>query len=160
MYFLEMILAFMVLFGIALFFVCIFRVNTGEGMFLSVSLAIVMLFAGSSAGSFIYGVYGLSVVAVLGAVIWCVKRFYFRKMEGVIVFSPVFIEMLILYLFSLVFLYNDFIQHTDELSHWAASVKYMFHNDRMPISIGSSNYAYATSLFLLYFQKFTGYSEQ
>lgn len=160
MYFLEMMLAFLVLLGVALFFVSVFRVNSGEGMFLTVILTTVLLLAGSIIGSFIYGIYSITILALSGVIVFFIRKFCFHEKNCVAFFSPVVTGLLLLYMASLVLYHNDFIQHIDELHHWAATVKFMLNSDRMPVGLSVSNSAYASSLFLLYFQQFTGYSEQ
>lgn len=160
MFFLEMILAVLVFFGIALLFRSICHVNTGEGSVLAVAAIALLLVLSSFWGSFIYGIYASELLAVLGGIFWIVKVIRTGKRELAETFSPAFVVLIALYLASLVLLYHDFIQHIDELHHWALAVKVMLNTDQMPSGMSVSNSAYATSLFLLFFQKFTGYNEQ
>lgn len=170
MYFLEMIAAFLVLCGVALFFRNLLRTDMGEGMLLSVPLIALFFFLSSMTGTFVYGLYGILAVSAAGFVLCAVFLVRARHSAKIAaarrapVFSPVFLCLLLLYLFWLVILYHDFIQHIDELHQWAAAVKYMLNNDRMPTGAdfigGPGHYAFGTSLFHLFFQKFTGYNEQ
>lgn len=160
MFFGEMILAFFVFFGIVLLFRSICHVNTGEGSVLAVAAIALLLVLSSFWGSFIYGIYAAELLAVLGGIFWIVKVIRTGKRELAETFSPAFVVLIALYLASLVLLYHDFIQHIDELHHWALAVKVMLNTDQMPSGMSVSNSAYATSLFLLFFQKFTGYNEQ
>ena len=160
MYFIEMTFAFLVIFGVALFFRESIRVTMGEGVILSASLIILSLYVSSLVGSFIYGVYAVIAIAGIGMILFGIKAVRCGKMEAQGILSPVLVILFVLYVTSLVFLYNDFIQHIDELHHWAATVKYMLNADQMPVGMSVGNCAYATSLFLLFFQKFSGYNEQ
>lgn len=163
-YILQMTVAFVVMSGIVLFIKNLLNINMGEGIFLSVAV-IAGLFAMSSlSGTFLYGFYAIIVITCLGVALWIVQSVRGCTMSLKSVCSPVFIILLLMYLCWLVFLHNDFIQHVDELHHWAAGVKYMVNKDAMPTGndfvAGAGNYAWATTLFHLFFQKFTGYNEQ
>lgn len=161
-YLIQMLIAFLVLYGMVLFFQQTIKVNTGEGMLLSAS-AIALLFAMSSkAGTFQYGFYGMLCIAGIGILLSGIQ--IVRGRQTALLFSPVLVFLFGLYAFAIVAFYHDFIQHIDELHHWAAAVKYMVEKDAMPTGYdflaGGGNYAFATCLFHLFFQKFTGYSEQ
>ena len=169
MYFIEMLSAFFVLCGVVLFFRNVLRVNMGEGMFLSVPLIALFFSLSSMAGTFTYGLYGIFAVSAVGFILCLAQAIRRKRSAGTAavsasILSPVFICLFLLYLFWLVILYNDFIQHIDELHQWAAAVKYMLTRDQMPTGGdfigGEGHYAFATSLFHLFFQKFTGYNEQ
>ncbi len=163
-YILQMTIAFLVLFGIVLLLKSIFHINSGEGFFLSVSSIVFVFYLSSLTGTFIYGFYVLLSLSILGVILCGVNVLKSRTMNIVELLSPVCVVVILLYLFWLVFLWNDFIQHIDELHHWAAGVKYMLEKDAMPTGsdflAGPGNYAWATTLFHLFFQKFTGYNEQ
>ena len=160
MYFFEMISAFLGLFGIALFFRRILCVNTGEGMVLSVPLTALLLVISSVFGSFQYGMIVSGIIAVIGGIFWIGN--VIKKGREVVAdtFSPAIVFVMVFFIFSLFLYYNDFLRNTDEFHHWAATVRFMLNSDRMPIGMSFGNCAYITSVFLLYFQKFTGYSEQ
>ena len=171
MYFVEMLFAFFVLCGVVLCFYSVLRISTGEGMLLAVSLIALLFWISSSmTGTFVWGLYGIFTVSAVGfllCLVQAVRQKYILKTAEVkreAILSPVFICLFFLYLFWLVVLYHDFIQHIDELHQWAAAVKYMLTRDRMPLGSdfigGEGHYAFATSLFHLFFQKFTGYNEQ
>lgn len=170
MYFVQMIIAFLVLLGIGLFWMSLLNVNVGESMLLSTVSVIVLLFFSSFTGTFSYGFYVICMVSLLGVSIYLIKEIkrihvtasgQIKKKQ---VFTPAFLGVACIFFISLIILHNDFIQHIDELHHWAAAVKYMLTRDQMPTGAdflgGAGNYAFATSLFHLFFQKFTGYSEQ
>lgn len=163
-YILQMLLAFIVLLGIVLFMKKLLQVNMGEGLFLAVVLIAVFFFLSSMAGTFTYGFYMIITVSVIGFILWGINCIRTHTVGCAKIFSPVMVSLLLLYLFWLVFMRNDFIQHVDELHHWAAGVKYMVNKDAMPTGndfvAGAGNYAWATTLFHLFFQKFTGYNEQ
>lgn len=166
--FCMMLAAFAVLCGAALFFCSILKLNMGEGMVLSTAACILLLFAGSTAGSFSYGIYGIIVLAVLGAALWIFtlagRKRRHEEADYLTVSSPAFLILFGLFLGWMVVYYHDFIQHIDEFHQWAAAVKYMLNKDQMPFGTdfvgGAEQYAFATSLFHLLFQKFSGYNEQ
>lgn len=163
-YILQMLLAFAVLTGIVLFLRNWLHINIGEGMFLSVSVIAIIFFLSSKTGTFTYGLYVLMAISVVGFIFLIKKCICKHTMELQQICMPTMFALIILYLCWLVFLHNDFIQHVDELHHWAAGVKYMVNKDAMPTGndfvAGAGNYAWATTLFHLFFQKFTGYNEQ
>lgn len=163
-YILLMILAFFVLVGIVLFLKNMLHTNMSEGFFLSVALIAGLFTLSSLMGTFSYGFYVILTISAIGVAWWIIRsvRGHTIGLNGIC--SPAFVILLMLYLCWLVFLHNDFIQHVDELHHWAAGVKYMVNKDAMPTGndfvAGAGNYAWATTLFHLFFQKFTGYNEQ
>ena len=160
-----MLLAFLFLMGVVCFYNAVIHANMGEGMLLSASTIMLVLAVSSTVfGTFRYGMWGICGIALLGAVgfLICLIRKENKKEQftGWIVIG----SLLLLYLFWLVIYHNDFIQHIDEFHEWAAAVKYMLIHDKMPTGGdfigGGGQYGFASSVFLLYFQKFTGYSEQ
>lgn len=163
MNFVWMTLAFLVLTGVALVLCNTLKVNMGEGTLLSATFIVLSLFLGAKSGSFQYGMYVICIVAVMGyllSVVQIVKR---NKFETASLTSPYFILFVLLFAYSMIVFYNDFIQHVDEFHQWAAAVKYMLEKDQMPVwgeFIGEAHPYMATSLFHLFFQKFSGYNEQ
>ena len=161
-YLIQMLIAFLILCGIVLFFQQTLKVNNGEGMLLSASAIALLFVVSSQVGTFRYGFYGMLCIAGIGILLSGIQ--IVRKKQKVVLLSPVLVFLFGLYAFAFVTFYHDFIQHVDELHHWAAAVKYMVEKDAMPTGYdflaGGGNYAFATSLFHLFFQKFTGYSEQ
>lgn len=163
-YILQMIVAFVVLSGIVLCLKNLLHINMGEGFFLSSALIACLFTLSSLMGTFSYGFYVILAISAVGAAWWIIRCVRGRTIGLTGICSPVFVMLLMLYLCWLVLLHNDFIQHVDELHHWAAGVKYMVNKDAMPTGndfvAGAGNYAWATTLFHLFFQKFTGYNEQ
>lgn len=161
---LQMALAFLILYAVAIFFCTSIKTNIGEGMFLAVSFVIVCLFFSSFAGTFIYGMYGIYLIAIVGGLFYCGISIYHRQLKLGFVFSISAIVLVLLYFGSLLIYHNDFIQHIDEFHEWAAAVRYMLVHDKMPTGYdfigGGGQYGFATSLFHLFFQKIAGYSEQ
>lgn len=162
MNFAWMLLAFILMSGIAVGLCRLWKVNIGEGMLLSASAIILIMFLAGLAGNFSYGIYA---IGVLGAGGWLCSIFLKKdggRMLVVGLLSPSFIILLLLLIYGLIFFYHDFIQHVDEFHQWAAAVKYMWEYDRFPIYsdfIGGRQ-PFATSLFHLFFQEITGYNEQ
>lgn len=156
--------ALVVLCAVALLFHVLIRVNMGEGMLLSAAYIAAALYIGSCAGTFAYGMTAIYAAAIVGGLLWIIKLTRQRKTELLSVLSVSFVIFVLLYLSYLVLYYHDFIQHIDEFHEWAAAVKYMLTNDRMPTGVdfigGGGQYCFATSLFHLFFQKISGYNEQ
>lgn len=162
MNFVWMLLAFLMLSGMAVGFCGLMKVNMGEGMLLSVSSAIGAMYLSGLAGAFIYGVYAIGILAAAGYLFGIFLKRNGRRALAAGLLSPAFFVLLLLLLYGLIFFYNDFIQHVDEFHQWAAAVKYMWEYDRFPLYgdfIGGRQ-PFATSLFHLFFQEITGYNEQ
>lgn len=162
--FLDMMLAFAVIISIALLFCNVIRVKVGEGMLLSSSLVILFLYLSSLTGTFTFGMYAIWAAALLGVGMLCIRAIQRRSEVVEQLTSPVLLILLGYFVFWMIIYHNDFIQHVDEFHEWAAAVKYMLEKDKMPVGSdflgGGGQYAFATSLFHLFFQKMTGYSEQ
>ena len=160
-----MLLAFLILMGVVCFYHTIIKVNMGEGMLLTASTVMLVLVVSSTAlGSFWYGMYAVFGIAISGIAIFFIQLVRSKNKKEAFSGWIMIGSLLALYLFWLVIYHNDFIQHIDEFHEWAAAVKYMLTHDRMPTGGdfigGGGQYGFASSVFLLYFQKFTGYSEQ
>ena len=160
-----MLLAFLILVGVVWFYVATVKVNMGEGMLLSASTVMLVLTVSSTIfGTFRYGmwgIYGIAVLGVLGCLMYVMRA---QNKKEPLLGWMVMLSLLLLYMFWLVIYHNDFIQHIDEFHEWAAAVKYMLKHDKMPTGGdfigGGGQYGFASSAFLLFFQKITGYSEQ
>lgn len=160
-----MLLAFLILMGVVCFYHAVIKVNMGEGMLLTASTVMLVLVVSSTVlGSFRYGMYAICGIALIGIFVFFISLFRSQGRKEVCSGWIVMGSLLALYLFWLVIYHNDFIQHIDEFHEWAAAVKYMLNHDKMPTGGdfigGGGQYGFASSLFLLYFQKITGYSEQ
>lgn len=162
MNFVRMTVGFMLLLGIALAYKNTLKVNIGEGIFLTVPTVVLALFLGGLAGSFACGMYVLLAIAAAGYVFLVCRTA--RGGGGQLAFlrSPYLILIFVLFIWSLFAYYHDFIQHIDEFHHWALAVKYMLRTDLLAhhSTLFGSTHPYATSLFYLFFQRITGYSEQ
>lgn len=157
---LWMLAAFFILCGGALFFCGTAKMNSGEGMLVSASAGVLLLYLGGLAGSFSYGVCAIGVLSAAGYL-----RMIYRcsRGENMRPFwrSPCIILLFVFFAGSLLLYYHDFIQHIDEFHQWALSVKYMLREDRLPETspLLSTIHPYATSLFHLFFQETGGYNE-
>ena len=160
-----MLLAFLILAGVVCFFCAILKVNMGEGIFLAASM-VMLLLVGSNCvfHTFQSGMYGIYAVALAGAILFVISLVHTDNRKKQLTGFGILVSLLILYVVWLFLYHNDFIQHIDEFHEWAAAVRYMFIHDKMPTGYdfigGGGQYGFATSLFLLYFQKLSGYSEQ
>lgn len=160
-----MLLAFLILVGVVCFYVATVKVNMGEGMLLSASTVMLVLTVSSTLfGTFRYGMWGIYGIALLGVTGFLFRMIRAQNRKAQFTGWIVIGSLLVLYAVWLVIYHNDFIQHIDEFHEWAAAVKYMLLHDKMPTGGdfigGGGQYGFASSVFLLYFQKFTGYSEQ
>lgn len=160
-----MLPAFLILVGVVCFYCMILKVNMGEGTFLSASTVMLLLVLSSCMfHTFQYGMYAMYVLAVIGAVLLVIAFFQRKKKKKQLRGSGALLILFLLYLIWLILYHNDFIQHIDEFHEWAAAVRYMLLHDKMPTGYdfigGGGQYGFATSLFLLFFQKLSGYSEQ
>lgn len=164
MYYLQMMLAILALAGIALLIWNLLQTNLMESMVLASASVVVVLFLSSYVGSFQYGFCLLVGISVLGIFLFLLRLLLRGRASdfGKEAFPPAFVMLLVVYIVSMFLMKHDFIQHVDELHYWAAAVKYMLVNDRLPIYddfIGGIENAHASGLFILFFQKFTGYCE-
>ena len=100
-YILQMLLAFIVLFGIVLFLKKLLQVNMGEGLFLAVVLIALFFFLSGMAGTFTYGFYMIIIVSAIGFILWGISCIRMHMVECAKVFSPVMVSLLLLYLFWL-----------------------------------------------------------
>lgn len=160
-----MLLAFLILTGIICFYQSALKINLGEGAFLSASTVMLFLFISSCIfHTFRYGMYGLYIVSFAGLVMFGVQFVRAESRKGQLTGWCMLSSLFVLYILWLVLYHNDFIQHIDEFHEWAAAVRYMLLHDSMPTGYdfigGGGQYGFATSLFLLFFQKLSGYSEQ
>lgn len=156
--------AFLIMTGVALFYMGILRLNMGEGMILSAGSMMLVLFVSAYfAGTFRYGMWTIYILAGLGLV--CLIWRFLKRTSGQQILPgwPMWLVLAGLFLMWLVIYHNDFIQHTDEFHLWAALVRYMEQKDRLPwgtdfIASGDQRYI-ASSLFISFFQIFGGYNE-
>ncbi len=158
----RMLAAFACMLGIVLAFKNILKVSAGEGTLLSASLIVLALFLGGKAGSFAYGMYVLLAVSAAGYLLTIVS--VIREGKGALSFfcSPYLVILFLIFCYCLIAYFHDFIQHIDEFHHWALAVKYMLETG-LPADhsvLFGTVHPYGTSLFYLFFQKFTGYNEQ
>lgn len=159
-----MIMAFLIVTGIALLYMSVLQMNMGEGMICSAASMMVLLFLSAFiANTFRYGMLGIYLLSGIGAVCFVIR--WIRKKNGQLLFTGIVVWGILACLFvvCLVIYHNDFIQHTDEFHLWAALVKYMKEKDRLPIGndfiAGPGQIYLSSSLFIAFFQIFAGYNE-
>lgn len=155
MKYMLIIAAFIILLGMDLLFVQMLDVLAGEGMVLATGLTMLTMLIGGWFHQFRIAVIVLTVLGVLGFILWIIRR---RPIQG----KAYLVALTVLFLLSLVLYINDFVQRIDEFHQWAAAVKYMFEKNALPIYpdyIGDARQLIGTSLFYTYFQYFTGYHE-
>lgn len=169
-----MLIAFILLTGMALMLVRLIRLNLMEGIFLSVSLIIgIMFVSGAVFKSFDPGQYLLTAFGIAGAAytVFSVFRTVRRRsrvlaQEGQItgrneLFVPAFGMLVLAVLYGAAAFYGVFLQHIDEFHLWGPVVRGMLSDNRLPDwSVYGGSQMYAASFFQLFFLKLTGYSEQ
>ena len=156
---LMMIPGFFILSGIAVLLMRLLRVRFGEGMFLTVSVVMGLLFVSGKTGTFFYGQAVLLVLGVVG-LFWNLIDEIRGRDIGSAWNVPVFWILVLVLLYGMVMFWHA--QHIDEFHLWGATVQYMEKQDRLVdwMEIGIPGQFYAASFFQLFFQKLTGYSEQ
>lgn len=169
MTYLCMLLGFLMLTGIALFFAVFLKSNIGEGMFLAASFTMLCMYFSLRLGHVSIGIFMIAAIAATGVILWItgmvsrrIATISHQQSTAQVLYSSYWILLSALFLLALVSFYQDFIQRIDELHMWAAAVKYMQEYERMPYGqdfIGTGHSGFATSLFIVFFQKLTGYSE-
>ena len=158
---LMMIPGFFILSGIAVLLVRLLRVRFGEGMFLAVSVVMALLFLSGKTGTFFYGQVVLLTLGTVG-LFWNLIVEIRGRDIGSAWNVPVFWILVLVLLYGMFMFWHAPLQHIDEFHLWGATVQYMEKQDRLVdwTAIGISGQFYAASLFQLFFQKLTGYSEQ
>ncbi|MDO4344845.1 MAG: hypothetical protein Q4C50_08595 [Eubacteriales bacterium] len=157
-----MMLAFLIIAGIALIYCSLLKVNTGEGVLLAAASIIALMYAGGGFfGTFTVSMYAIFALSALGYLSGLFVRIKKGSMTVAFWRCPYMIALFLLFAFAVVVFAGDFIQHIDEFHQWAAAVKYMLETDLMPGTspLLDSSHPYGTSMFYLFFQKITGYSE-
>ena len=83
-----MIMAFLIVTGIALFYMSILQLNMGEGMICSAASMMVLLFLSAFlTNTFRYGMWGIYLLSGIGAVCYVIQ--WIRKENGQILFTGI-----------------------------------------------------------------------
>lgn len=161
MSFAMLLIAFAVLACIAAFFAKLLNYSIMEGTVMSVSTVITVMFLSGLANNFNIGIIVLSLFALIGIFVFKSKIGYEIKSRNVL-FTPAFVVIIFFLILNSLLYAHDYIQHIDELHQWAMIIKYMLGRNSLPAIgdyMGDISQKYGTSLFILFFQKFTGYNE-
>ena len=161
---LMMLVAFLIMTGIALMYMGILKLNMGEGMLLSAASIILILFLSAYfAGTFRYGLLLMYLLA--GGGMLYLGKCLSRRISGQQILPgwPIWLTLTGLFVLWLAIYCGDFIQHIDEWHLWAALVRYMEQKDSLPVGAdfltGSNQKYIASSLFITFFQLLGGYNE-
>ncbi|MBE5859927.1 MAG: hypothetical protein E7301_07360 [Butyrivibrio sp.] len=159
--FLMMITAFLALIFISIFFHLIFQINISEGLVLSASYVVAILYFTGLFARFDIGMIIIFITGGIGLISTghCLIR---RNTNLGEILTPAIIAIGLIFLINYIMYRHDYIQNIDELHQWASAVKYMLEHGRLPIYgdyTGDLSQKYGTSLFNLFFQKATGYNE-
>lgn len=159
-----MMMAFLIVTGIALLYVGILHLNIGEGMICSAASMMVLLFLSAYfMNTFRYGMWCVCMLAGIGVLYLVIRVIKEKKISVMLPGISVWGLLAVLFMLCLMIYHNDFIQHTDEFHLWAALVKYMKEKDRLPIGndfiAGPGQIYLSSSLFIAFFQFVSGYNE-
>ncbi len=151
--------AFIIMSGIAIIFATSLKLKMNEGMMLSAAFITLVMWIFGLFSAFDAGVIILCILGVVGCflliILICSKR-------ATDMLNPAYFALLVIFISSIILYYGDFIQHIDELHQWALAVKHMLNSGNLPKGpdyLGDSHQLIGTSLFILFFQKITGYNE-
>ncbi len=152
-----MILAFIIIAGVATLFVKFFDCNYTEAMIPGTAVTIASLGIAGLAGNIFYGVVALCCLAIIGAVIGVIfKKINFDNLNtAFIILFGIFCGSLLLYK-------GDYLQHVDELHQWGLAIKYMYSTGSLPFNgdfAGDVHQYLGPGLFEVFFQYIAGYSE-
>ena len=179
------LLAYLVLTGCAILWSRLLKLYLAEGMLLAACIVAAVLYVAGRAANFRIGMILLIVLGVGGYVFALIQSLTgagpdsgktkrtstasgvgqaakSRQEKAWGLLSPYFIVLTLLFIFSVIIYFGDFIWHIDEFHLYAASPKYMLENGTLPLHIGrigGAEKVLGTSLFHLFFQMFTGYNE-
>ena len=156
MSYIMMLLAFLVMSGIAAILSRILGAKMSESMTLSASMIVLVLWITGKVSDFRLGIAILSIAGIIGIF----AAVFDKKTRQSI--NAAYIVLALIFGFSMALYYNDFIQHIDELHQWALVVKHMLVTQKLPVNgefLGDSNQLIGTSLFIVFFQLISGYNE-
>jgi len=154
-------MGFMILVGMALLFGNILKTGTMEGMILSASSVVLILFLTGFVHNFMMGTIILGITGAAGWVMALIS-FFQKKARLSDSLSAVIVALTVTFLLNIFLFMGSYIQYIDELHQWALTVKYMLMNNNLPMFpdyYGDIHQYYGTSLFHLFFQEITGYNE-
>lgn len=161
MSYIMLLMGFMILVGMALLFGNILKTGTMEGMILSASSVVLILFLTGFVHNFMMGTIILGITGAAGWVMALIS-FFQKKARLSDSLSAVIVALTVTFLLNIFLFMGSYIQYIDELHQWALTVKYMLMNNNLPMFpdyYGDIHQYYGTSLFHLFFQEITGYNE-
>lgn len=161
MSYIMLLMGFMILVGMALLFGNILKTGTMEGMILSASSVVLILFLTGFVHNFMMGTIILGIAGAAGWVMALIG-FFQKKARLSDSLSAVIVALTVTFLLNIFLFMGSYIQYIDELHQWALTVKYMLMNNNLPMFpdyYGDIHQYYGTSLFHLFFQEITGYNE-
>lgn len=158
----TMTAAFLILSGAALVYCNLLKMNIGEGMVMSAtSLIVIIYLSGRLTGRLTAGTIAFILMGLAGIIITVIR--YYKKSFDMSLVRTLYWPALTIILFAAIILYaGDYIRYIDEFHMWAAAPKYMLDNNTLPIYndfIGGTDHHIGTSMFHYYFQSFTGFNE-
>lgn len=171
-----MIVPFMILVMISLIFYNLFNYDIGEGMtFSTVIMIMTLVLSNTLTGNFYMGysvILGLTLFGMISSVYKTkfIQNFIHKKSKHGIegrslkleeIINPYIFFLLVIGVVLCCLYHNDFIQNIDEFHQWAAVPKYMLEHNGLPehIEYIRRDSSFATSIFIYFFQSFTGYNE-
>ena len=163
---LMMIVAFLVLTGIALIYCDFIKMNLMEGMFMAALTVVILLHITTMIRVSFLGVFILVITAVAGYVLTTglsLGQLVLKKHNSVqrILNSGIgaYVALAVIFLISMFVNYGDYIRNIDELHLWALVPKYMLEHGRLPIKAWRLDQNLGTCYFNYFFQAIAGYNE-
>ena len=158
---LGMICAFLILTGVACIFCAFFRYKLGEGMAIATSLTILILYIAGKYSNTIWAIAIIVLAAIGGYALYILQYIHGQKTFRDSTVSLYYVLLLFLFVFSMIIVNGDHIQHIDELHQWAAAVKYMLKHNHLPVlaDFTDPGQKRGTTVFYYFFQRIGGYNE-
>lgn len=182
---LMLLFGYLMMTGVSAGFCALFSVVSGEGMVLSCVLLSVVMYIGAAAGQIRAAAVIFCALGLVGFLLLLKKTAVFRKAGGRMAadravpasgpagagegksacgsfFTLSLCLLAVMTVLQSILFHNDFIQKIDDFHQWAAAVKYMLEEGRLPDPydfIGDAGLPMFTSAFHLFFQVLGGYHE-
>lgn len=125
-----------------------------------ISLESLVLYLGALLGGlpfFIYGVFGLGLIALVAGLVLSPRQEFKGKLDWRLV------TLGVMFLFGVWYLSKNGFYHNDDFSHWGTMVKFLYQEGRLPQAgdklISFYIYPPTTALFVDYFVTMVGFSE-
>lgn len=154
---LMMFIGFFILIGVGMGYYTLLRIRSEMAVAYSVLTLIAVLHVCGYTCGLRTGCWVFCGLSAAGLILFLLKG---KDRAGF--FSPGFAALVVLFGAALLAFHGDYIQTYDDFHQWAAEVKYMLLQDRIPTGpdfVGDLNVPPESSLFVVFFQILGGYNE-